>query len=190
MRRPSTTGSFKLLSVFRQSDAQIPSLNTRTIIVHRLYSFSILNGCVKLCDRNFGVGADGVIFAMLESNGTDYTMRIFSSDGSEPEAVESKFMLKFSALEIYNEIVVDLLNRDLGPLRLLDDSKKDTVVEKLTKEVVNDAQHFRRMISTCEAQRQVGETSLNDRSSSSHQIMKLEVAVKKFLDQEVTVESL
>lgn len=40
---------------------------------------------VKLCDRNFGVGADGVIFVMPGVNGTDYTMRIFNSDGSEPE---------------------------------------------------------------------------------------------------------
>lgn len=40
---------------------------------------------VKLCDRNFGIGADGVIFAMPGINGTDYSMRIFNSDGSEPE---------------------------------------------------------------------------------------------------------
>ncbi|XP_010529863.1 PREDICTED: diaminopimelate epimerase, chloroplastic [Tarenaya hassleriana] len=40
---------------------------------------------VKLCDRNFGVGGDGVIFVMPGINGTDYTMRIFNSDGSEPE---------------------------------------------------------------------------------------------------------
>jgi len=40
---------------------------------------------IKLCDRNFGVGADGVIFAMPGVNGTDYSMRIFNSDGSEPE---------------------------------------------------------------------------------------------------------
>ncbi|TVU49688.1 hypothetical protein EJB05_01014, partial [Eragrostis curvula] len=40
---------------------------------------------VKLCDRNFGIGADGVIFVMPGVNGTDYTMRIFNSDGSEPE---------------------------------------------------------------------------------------------------------
>ena len=40
---------------------------------------------VKLCDRNFGIGADGVIFALPGQDGTDYTMRIFNSDGSEPE---------------------------------------------------------------------------------------------------------
>ncbi|CAI0472575.1 unnamed protein product [Linum tenue] len=39
----------------------------------------------KLCDRNFGIGADGVIFALPGTNDTDYTMRIFNSDGSEPE---------------------------------------------------------------------------------------------------------
>ncbi|MGD1907368.1 MAG: diaminopimelate epimerase [Leptolyngbyaceae cyanobacterium] len=40
---------------------------------------------VKWCDRNFGIGADGVIFALPGQAGTDYTMRSFNSDGSEPE---------------------------------------------------------------------------------------------------------
>jgi diaminopimelate epimerase len=38
-----------------------------------------------LCDRHFGIGADGVIFLLPGQNGTDYTMRIYNSDGSEPE---------------------------------------------------------------------------------------------------------
>ncbi|MGQ9870813.1 diaminopimelate epimerase [Leptodesmis sp.] len=40
---------------------------------------------VRWCDRHFGIGADGVIFALPGQDGTDYTMRIFNSDGSEPE---------------------------------------------------------------------------------------------------------
>ncbi|MCA6501531.1 MAG: diaminopimelate epimerase [Pseudanabaena sp. M135S2SP2A07QC] len=39
---------------------------------------------VKWCDRNFGIGADGVIFLLAEANG-EHRMRIFNSDGSEPE---------------------------------------------------------------------------------------------------------
>ncbi len=38
----------------------------------------------KWCDRNFGIGADGVIFLLKETNG-EHRMRIFNSDGSEPE---------------------------------------------------------------------------------------------------------
>ena len=40
---------------------------------------------ISWCDRHFGIGADGVIFALPGQNGNDYTMRIFNSDGSEPE---------------------------------------------------------------------------------------------------------
>ena len=40
-----------------------------------------------LCDRNFGIGADGVIFAMPSPDAAkfDYKMTIYNSDGSEPE---------------------------------------------------------------------------------------------------------
>lgn len=40
---------------------------------------------MQWCDRNFGIGADGVIFALAGQRGSDYTMRILNSDGSEPE---------------------------------------------------------------------------------------------------------
>lgn len=39
---------------------------------------------IKLCDRNFGIGADGLIF-VLPSEKNDIKMRIFNPDGSEPE---------------------------------------------------------------------------------------------------------
>lgn len=40
----------------------------------------------KLCHRNFGIGGDGVIFALKPpSDDYDFTMRIYNSDGSEPE---------------------------------------------------------------------------------------------------------
>lgn len=48
---------------------------------------------MQLCDRNFGIGGDGVIFALQSSSdektaaaaAADYAMRIYNSDGSEPE---------------------------------------------------------------------------------------------------------
>ena len=40
---------------------------------------------IRWCDRHFGIGGDGVIFALPGSGDADYAMRIFNSDGSEPE---------------------------------------------------------------------------------------------------------
>ena len=40
---------------------------------------------IAMCDRHFGIGADGVIFALPGKEATEYTMRIYNSDGSEPE---------------------------------------------------------------------------------------------------------
>lgn len=39
-----------------------------------------------VCDRHTGVGADGVIFMLpAATEGSDFAMRLFNSDGSEPE---------------------------------------------------------------------------------------------------------
>lgn len=61
--------------------------NDFILIDNRASSSPVLtpDQAVELCDRHFGIGADGVIFALPGSAGTDYTMRIFNSDGSEPE---------------------------------------------------------------------------------------------------------
>jgi diaminopimelate epimerase len=39
----------------------------------------------QLCDRRFGVGADGVILALPAEGGAELRMRIFNADGSEAE---------------------------------------------------------------------------------------------------------
>ncbi|KAG2580513.1 kinesin-like protein KIN-7H isoform X4 [Panicum virgatum] len=88
---------------------------------------------------------------------------------------EREFILKFSAIEIYNEAVRDLLSHDSTPLRLLDDPEKGTTVERLTEETLRDYNHLRDLLTVCEAQRQIGETALNETSSRSHQILRLTI---------------
>ncbi|XP_051150861.1 kinesin-like protein KIN-7J [Andrographis paniculata] len=89
--------------------------------------------------------------------------------------LEREYVLKFSALEIYNEIVRDLLSSDAAPRRLLDDPVRGTVVERLTEVEVKDFSHLKELLSFCQAQRIVGETNLNEVSSRSHQILCLTV---------------
>jgi centromeric protein E len=96
------------------------------------------------------------------------------------------FVVKFSAIEIYNEAIRDLLSPDSTPLRLRDDPEKGAAVEKATEETLRDWNHLKELISVCEAQRKIGETSLNERSSRSHQIIKLTVesSAREFLGKE------
>ncbi|CAN7124180.1 unnamed protein product [Brassica rapa subsp. narinosa] len=88
---------------------------------------------------------------------------------------EREFTLKFSAIEIYNEAVRDLLSGDNNHLRLLDDPERGTVVEKLIEETLRDRTHLEELLSICETQRKIGETSLNETSSRSHQILRLTI---------------
>ncbi|XP_044955997.1 kinesin-like protein KIN-7H isoform X1 [Hordeum vulgare subsp. vulgare] len=135
-------------------------------------------------------GINSSIFAYGQtSSGKTYTMTgiteysvmdIYDYIEKHPER---EFMLKFSAIEIYNEAVRDLLSHDTTPLRLLDDPEKGTTVEKLTEETLRDKDHLRDLLGMCEAQREIGETALNEASSRSHQILRLtiESSVKQYL---------
>ena len=68
------------------------------------------------------------------------------------------FSVKFSAIEIYNEAIRDLLSSDGASLRLRDDPEvnfygsyqKGTLVEKATEETLRDWNHLKDLLSVCE----------------------------------------
>ncbi|KAE8712641.1 Kinesin-like protein NACK1 [Hibiscus syriacus] len=127
-------------------------------------------------------GINSSIFAYGQtSSGKTYTMRGITEyavsdiyDYIENNE-EREFLVKFCAMEIYNEAVRDLLSPDSYPLRVLDDPERGTVVEKLTEVTLRNREHLHELLSICEAQRQIGETSLNETSSRSHQILRLTI---------------
>ncbi|KAJ8572152.1 hypothetical protein K7X08_008663 [Anisodus acutangulus] len=138
-------------------------------------------------------GINSTIFAYGQtSSGKTYTMNGITEftvadiyDYMEKHE-ERAFVLKFSAMEIYNEVVLDLLSSDSSPLRLLDDPEKGTIIEKLTEETLRDWDHLKELLSICEAQRQIGETYLNEHSSRSHQILRLtiESSAREFIGKD------
>ncbi|XP_016490960.2 kinesin-like protein KIN-7F isoform X2 [Nicotiana tabacum] len=127
----------------------------------------------------YGQTSSGKTYTM--SGITEYTLADIYDHTSKND--DREFTLKFSAMEIYNEVVRDLLTPDDTPLRLLDDPERGTVVEKLTEVTLKDWNHLKELLSVCEAQRKIGETALNEMSSRSHQILRLTVesTAKKFV---------
>ncbi|EYU35741.1 hypothetical protein MIMGU_mgv1a019603mg, partial [Erythranthe guttata] len=106
-------------------------------------------------------GINSRVFAYGQTNsGKTYTMTGITEYalpdiyGYIQKHQERDFVFKFSAMEIYNE-------------------SRGTIVEKLKEEILRDWSHVIHLLCICEAQRQIGETSLNEMSSRSHQIIRL-----------------
>lgn len=52
--------------------------------LNQYFNYSLSTLAKYLCNRNFGIGADGVIY-IFKSTNADFKMRIFNSDGTEAE---------------------------------------------------------------------------------------------------------
>ncbi|KAL6554797.1 hypothetical protein OROGR_006055 [Orobanche gracilis] len=128
-------------------------------------------------------GINSTVFVYGQtSTGKTYTMTGITKYAIEDvyEYIEKQskrdFILKFSAMEIYNESVRDMLSSDRTPLKLVDDPERGTVVEQLTEEILSDRNHAAELLSICRAERRIEETSFEEtRSRSSHLIIRLTI---------------
>lgn len=87
---------------------------------------------IKLCDRFFGIGADGLVY-ILPSEKADFMMRIINSDGSEAEqcgnAIRcvSKYVFDYGLIE-KTEISIETIGAGAQKVQLfLKEGKVDTV---------------------------------------------------------------
>ncbi|KAG4204703.1 hypothetical protein ERO13_A04G053900v2 [Gossypium hirsutum] len=130
-------------------------------------------------------GINGTIFAYgVTSSGKTHTMHGDQrSPGIIPLAVKDafsiiqetpnrEFLLRVSYLEIYNEVVNDLLNPAGQNLRIREDAQ-GTFVEGVKEEVVLSPAHALSLIAAGEEHRHVGSTNFNLLSSRSHTIFTL-----------------
>ncbi|KAI7735408.1 hypothetical protein M8C21_033009, partial [Ambrosia artemisiifolia] len=90
------------------------------------------------------------------------------------ETPSREFLLRVSYLEIYNEVVNDLLNPAGQNLRVREDSQ-GTFVEGVKEEVVLSPAHALSLIAAGEEHRHVGSTNFNLLSSRSHTIFTLTI---------------
>lgn len=149
-------------------------------------------------------GINGTIFAYGQtSSGKTYTMQgngempSFDSDGSSPNtgilqlAVEDiftyiescddrDFLLRVSFVEIYNEVVKDLLtSSDKGnSLKLREDPRKGVYVE-CKEEIITNYEDILNLLAQGNLRRTVGQTAMNERSSRSHSIFRIVIESKQ-----------
>ncbi|XP_041027550.1 kinesin-like protein KIN-7K, chloroplastic isoform X1 [Juglans microcarpa x Juglans regia] len=132
-------------------------------------------------------GISGTIFAYgVTSSGKTHTMHGDQrSPGIIPLAVKDafsiiqetpnrEFLLRVSYLEIYNEVMNDLLNPAGQNLRIREDSQ-GIFVEGIKEEVVLSPAHALSLIAAGEEHRHVGSTNFNLLSSRSHTIFTLTI---------------
>lgn len=86
---------------------------------------------IKGCDRHFGIGADGIIFALPGQAGADYTMRILNADGSEPEMCGN-------GIRCLAKFMTELETTDNEPLDILKTYKIHTLAGIITPTIQPD----------------------------------------------------
>ncbi|XP_077877984.1 centromere-associated protein E isoform X2 [Ictidomys tridecemlineatus] len=133
-------------------------------------------------------GYNGTIFAYGQTaSGKTHTM-MGSEDclGVIPRAIhdifqkikkfpEREFLLRVSYMEIYNEIITDLLcnTQKMKPLIIREDINRNVYVADLTEEVVYTSEMALQWITKGEKNRHYGITKMNQRSSRSHTIFRM-----------------
>ncbi|KAK4433711.1 Kinesin-like protein KIN-7E, chloroplastic [Sesamum alatum] len=132
-------------------------------------------------------GINGTVFAYgVTSSGKTHTMHgEQKSPGIIPLAVKDvfgiiqetpgrEFLLRVSYLEIYNEVINDLLHPTGQNLRIREDSQ-GIYVEGIKEEVVLSPAHALSLIASGEEHRHVGSNNFNLLSSRSHTIFTLTI---------------
>ncbi|XP_040998427.1 kinesin-like protein KIN-7C, mitochondrial isoform X2 [Juglans microcarpa x Juglans regia] len=152
---------------------------TTTRHVYDVAAQQVVNGAMQ--------GINGTVFAYgVTSSGKTHTMHgEQKSPGIIPLAVKDvfgiiqetpgrEFLLRVSYLEIYNEVINDLLDPIGQNLRIREDAQ-GTYVEGIKEEVVLSPAHALSLIASGEEHRHVGSNNFNLLSSRSHTIFTLTI---------------
>jgi centromeric protein E len=78
-------------------------------------------------------------------------------------------------LEIYNEVIRDLLDPEKVNLKIHENHNREIWVGNLTESIVLSPLDVEQLVLKGERSRHVGETNMNERSSRSHTILRMVV---------------
>ncbi|KAJ3035299.1 hypothetical protein HDV00_004075 [Rhizophlyctis rosea] len=84
-----------------------------------------------------------------------------------------EFLLRISYLEIYNEVIRDLLKPGNDNLKIHESTTRGIYVGDLTEHIVMSLADVEQAMMVGEGNRHVGETNMNEKSSRSHTILRM-----------------
>ena len=93
-----------------------------------------------------------------------------------PIIMEEVYTVKASYLEIYNEVISDLLDRNNTNLKVHETPERGVFVGKLSEWTVANSQDALGLLKRGEENRKIGCTNMNERSSRSHTIFQLVIS--------------
>ena len=94
------------------------------------------------------------------------------------------YNIKVSYIEIYNEIVKDLINENSTSLMIVEDAQKGVICPNAKEIIINDSVELKKIINESNKRRTMASTNQNQFSSRSHAILQmiLEKKIKKSED--------
>ena len=101
---------------------------------------------------------------------------------------KTTFMVRVSYLQIYNEVVSDLLRTDRSNLHIREDKKKGVFVEGLSEWPVRSPHEIYGLIQKGTSSRATAATRMNDMSSRSHAVFIIIVEQMTIVEDENTGE--
>ena len=102
---------------------------------------------------------------------------IFNQINSDKDIIDSQISVSF--IEIYNESINDLLNNTKTNLELRETQNKEVVVNNLTEIKIKSQQEALNLLIKGNESRIVASTKLNEKSSRSHCIFRLNLEITK-----------
>jgi len=99
---------------------------------------------------------------------------IFNSLNNK-ESFITKYLVKVSYIEIYNETVNDLIDPSKKNLEIRESGNKGIFVNNLSEISVNNLEKAMQLLNKGESNRIIAETKLNEKSSRSHTIFKINI---------------
>ena len=99
---------------------------------------------------------------------------IFNSLNNKESSI-TKYLVKVSYIEIYNETVNDLIDPSKKNLEIRESGNKGIFVNNLSEISVNNLEKAMQLLNKGESNRIIAETKLNEKSSRSHTIFKINI---------------